>query len=218
MEDYLRTLEHFHLLEMRVSGHHQAVFEVLNLLESALNFQDRSRTHVLIAPTSCFGSRVLGQYFKRTRHIELCLSGEYLAITALHEVGHSLDHLENGDFASESRLPNWTEAVVTNPALERLSQSILEGNVQQSLSSVPELFARSFEQWFAQRFLSESMLDTQWLSYLKQKQLKEGSYWTQKEFSTIADALEVDLPALGIQISRPANTKLTRAKRVKDIN
>ncbi len=199
---------------MRQHDGHQGVYRVLSLLEAALDFRGRSMIPVVIAPQCCFGSRVLGQYVKRSRHVELCAAGEHLMVTTLHEVGHALDHLETGVFASESLLVNWTKAIVTNLSLLRLDQSVREARVRRTLISSPELFARSFEQWCVKRFLLDTDLQGQWNAFQSEKDvIADGSYWSDEEFALIADALEQDLAVLGIVLKKTNPRTKTRSRQ-----
>ena len=210
------SLEHFRFLEMRQHDDHQEVYRVLSLLEAALDFRGRAVIPVVIAPPCCFGSRVLGRYVQRSRHVELCAASEHLMVTTLHEVGHSLDHLQFEDFASESLLPNWTKAIITNPCLARLNQNVSEGRIRRTSISAPELFARSFEQWCIQRLLFDPTLQRQWKAFLSgQDLIKEGSYWSNDEFGLIADAFEQDLSVLGIALKSPEQRAQIRSGQVQ---
>ena len=210
-------LEQFRILEMRPDAKHAIVTQVLEALEATLDLSSRALIPVVIAPECCFGSRVLGWYVQDSRHIELCASEPHPAVTVLHEVGHALDHLESGEFASSELLTHWQDAVMSNPSFARLMDSRAQRLIPQSQVSQQELLARSFEQWWATR-LAHAALHSQWADFLaNQPGVQQGLYWTDEEFEPVAAALEADLAAWGLPrraVDRVATDSQKRGRRV----
>ncbi|MDQ3814126.1 MAG: hypothetical protein M3347_09265 [Armatimonadota bacterium] len=132
---------------------------------------------------------------------------QHKGLTLCHEVGHLIDHqaFTPGIFASAasddsaSKLFSWRQAVDSSLSIRRLralaNNPIAKATVSYYLQP-KETFGRSYAQYIVTRS-GDVRLGEQLDRIRNSKDLVQWTYWTDEDFSAIADALDAIFEDLG---------------------
>jgi hypothetical protein len=132
-----------------------------------------------------------GYYDRVAMQLQVNAMGEWPELTALHELGHYIDHAGLGyggaGYGSEasSVLDGWRDAVKASQAHVNLAAS--SADMSYYLRG-RELWARSYAQWIATRSGDPVLLGQ--LQRRRENHAVADSVWSDEDFAPIAEAID----------------------------
>lgn len=147
----------------------------------------------------------LGAYAYSGDHgfqIQINAKGKWPRLTAVHEIGHWLDHIAMGDkggFASELGSPvmrQWMAAVERSGVVDKLRALKLPKSDIQYYTDPKELWARSYAQFIGQRSTNEAVRK-ELTDMASPRRINLGLQWTEESFAPIDQAIETMFKEMG---------------------
>jgi len=149
--------------------------------------------------------QALGAYYPSRSTIELRPRGQAVNLTAVHELGHYLDHRLLGQsevimetkWQTEASTAAWLRTVNASPEVRRLQGLLASTNDDPALEAhlkylltPSELWARSYAQWIAVRSGDEALgIDLEWWLG-RPDEWTRSRQWGKTEFEPIAESID----------------------------
>jgi hypothetical protein len=143
----------------------------------------------------------LGEYSRREARIGVRSTGDWPTLTAVHEIGHLLDHRGLGlgsrmaTELNDTRLAGWLKAVQASEAFAELKRAsdALPSRHFAYLMSGPELWARSYAQYIAEKSGDAVLLE----DVRKVRDAFAPRQWSPEDFKPIREAMDKLFQELG---------------------